>query len=1055
MRYTIGLDLGIASIGWCVLNHDKDRIEDLGVRLFTKAENPKNGEPLALPRRLARSARKRNRRKAQRLAEIRELFASEGSLSVEEIEALLARNPEKSPYQLRAEGLDRRLQPEEWFRALYHIAVRRGFQSNRRNEGNDDKEAGKMLAAMEENRRLMTEKSYRSAGEMLFLDPKFTEHKRNRNGYTHTLSRGLLGEEAQALFSRQRFFGNPLATEALEKNFLAIFSKQLPFSSPEMIRKKVGHCTFETEELRAPRRSYYAERFVLLSKLANLRLFSCASGERRLSAEEKKKIVELAYRFSKVTFKQIRQELGLKDLEWEFVGLRPEKPGKDKEAKTFVELTGFHEMRRAVQKACCKEEWEALAASPGLLDQISYILTYCKSDKETEERLSEQKLPEVVVKALQGISFDKFINLSTKALLKILPFMEKGNPYDEACKLAGYNHSKPKSESEGLPCLPPVDTKELRNPVVLRALSQTRKVVNAIVRRYGPPFAIHVETARDLANPYDVRRRIEKQQDENRLEREKARGDFRENFGKDPKEEDLLKFRLWKEQGGFCAYSGEYLEPSRLIEPGYAEIDHILPYSRSLDDSWHNKVLVRGEENRNKGKQTPYEYFGGDGERWDAFVARISTWKLPIPKKSRLLEKSLDEKKESEMRERNLSDTRYITRFAASYLRSGLAFHSDSAKDPVLTLNGRLTAFLRGHWGLLKNRKDGDLHHALDATVIAASSRAFVKRLSDYYGVYGDTPKGKAAERMAFPQPYPHYREEISARMVGSREEILKRLLEHSHPGYDEAFMDGLSPIFVSWAPSRRARGRAHEATLQSPKWKNGGLEGKPSTAYKVPLEKLTMKNIENMVGKDREKRFYEALCSRLRAFGGDGKKAFAEPFHKPCKNGQGPRVKSVRLFDPGYSGVELRDKNKIYAVAANDSMVRVDVYEKGGRNYLVPVYAADVARKLVKNRAIVAKKAEEEWDLVDPSFSFRFSIFPNDLVEVDKGVEQLRGYFVKCNRNTGGITISAHDRNPAWGEGGQKENIGVKTAKSFRKLQVNPLGEVSFINQESPPYVF
>lgn len=209
------------------------------------------------------------------------------------------------------------------------------------------------------------------------------------------------------------------------------------------------------------------------------------------------------------------------------------------------------------------------------------------------------------------------------------------------------------------------------------------------------------------------------------------------------------------------------------------------------------------------------------------------------------------------------------------------------------------------------------------------------------------------------------------------------------------------------------------------------------------------------MVGKDREKLFFDALCDRLRTHAGDGKKAFAEPFYKPCSNGQGPRVKSIRLFDSGYSGVELRDGNRIYAIAANDSMVRVDVYEKEERHYLVPVYAADIARGLVKKRAIVAKKPEEEWDLIDSNFSFCFSLFPNDLVEVDRNGEKLRGYFVKCNRNTGGITLSAHDRNTEWGEGGQKENIGVKTVKSFTKLQVSPLGEVTRIKRETPPYRF
>ncbi len=63
MKYRLGLDIGIASVGWSVIklneNDEPVRIEDLGVRTFIAAENPKDGSSLALPRRIARGVRRR------------------------------------------------------------------------------------------------------------------------------------------------------------------------------------------------------------------------------------------------------------------------------------------------------------------------------------------------------------------------------------------------------------------------------------------------------------------------------------------------------------------------------------------------------------------------------------------------------------------------------------------------------------------------------------------------------------------------------------------------------------------------------------------------------------------------------------------------------------------------------------------------------------------------------------------------------------------------------------------------------------------------------------
>lgn len=73
MNYRIGLDIGISSIGWSVIENDENehpaRIVDLGVRLFSPAEINNKGEnkPLALDRRIARGTRRRIRRMKYRI----------------------------------------------------------------------------------------------------------------------------------------------------------------------------------------------------------------------------------------------------------------------------------------------------------------------------------------------------------------------------------------------------------------------------------------------------------------------------------------------------------------------------------------------------------------------------------------------------------------------------------------------------------------------------------------------------------------------------------------------------------------------------------------------------------------------------------------------------------------------------------------------------------------------------------------------------------------------------------------------------------------------------
>ena len=274
------------------------------------------------------------------------------------------------------------------------------------------------------------------------------------------------------------------------------------------------------------------------------------------------------------------------------------------------------------------------------------------------------------------------------------------------------------------PNLPPT-----RNPVVDRALSQTRKVINAIIRNYGMPDRIHLEMARDLSRSFSERRKIEKLQKDNRNSRLEAAEHLREILGREAGSEDIYKYRLWKEQKNYCLYSGNKIEIAQLRDPLALEIDHAIPRSRSFNDSWNNKVLVFTKENRNKRNLIPYEYLKDKKDAWDRFLGLIE----PLPRaKQRFISKvEVSRDAEDQWKSRHLNDTRYIAREIKSHLEENLNL-LDSGRNNVRVRNGRLTAWLRWQWGLghLKNRADDDRHHALDAILVACASENIAQTIS-------------------------------------------------------------------------------------------------------------------------------------------------------------------------------------------------------------------------------------------------------------------------------------------------------------------------------------
>ena len=1078
-HYALGLDIGIGSVGWAVLrnqpNGEPDRIQDLGVRIFDKAEQPKTGASLAAPRRDARSARRRLRRHRHRLERIRYLMEQRGIMPVADIQAMYAAGGfQKSPYQLRAEALDRPLIKEEAVRVLIHLAQRRGYKSNSTAEAaKDEKETGKVKTAIEENRRCMAEYGYHTVGEMMYRDERFwqkhpdgTRYHQTRNkaeDYRFTVERAAIVDEVRQIFAAQRRLGVVWMDEDMETAYLSVLESQRSFDegpggdSPFSggIGERVGACTFEPDEKRAAKATYTFEYFKLLQDLNRMRLTGMGMPPEPLDDEQREVLKSAALRSASLSYGQIRKKLNL-DVDVFFNDLYyGEKTKEEAEKRKWPQMQSYHKLRTALDKV---GKGAIGTLTEEQLNAIATILTECKSDAKRIAALREAGIPPQFDEALLPLSFSKYGSLSVRAMQKLIPLLEEGLRYDEACTRVYGDHRGLRSEQR-TNRLSLNDMEEITNPVVRRAVSQTIKVINAVVRTYGPPDVVRIELAREMSRTFDERRKMEKRQDDNRAANERAKDQIAEYKGDHATGLDIVKFKLYREQDGVCLYSGQNLDIARLFEPGYADVDHIIPYSRCFDDSYQNKVLVLASENRQKGNRLPYEYFGQDEARWHGYGVRVENLIHNYRKRQKLLKRRLTEEESTGFIDRNLKDTQYITRAVYNLIRDHLAFaESNYRKKPVQAVNGAVTAMLRGRWGVQKIREDGDLHHCLDAAVIAATTPGLVQRLTAYNkhretwerppAGYVDPATGELIElpqearHDQFPKPWERFRQELEARLdpIDPRHQI--DLLKLETYESDEE----IQPVFVSRMPNHKVTGAAHAETIRSSKGGDG------FTVTKTPLTNLKLNKfgeIEGYYNPESDKLLYDALLARLKDFGGDGAKAFAQPFYKPKKDGTpGPQVDKVKICEKATVGLPVRD-----GIAANGSMVRIDVfYVEDDGYYFVPIYVADTKKERLPSKAPVAHKAYSAWkEMRDENFIF--SLYPGDLVRIqsragiklslakdgtgEKEIVRQNGlyYYRSADIEGGKIDIEVHDRRYS------KHGLGLKTLQSIEKYQVDVLG--------------
>ncbi|WP_297579235.1 type II CRISPR RNA-guided endonuclease Cas9 [uncultured Helicobacter sp.] len=1006
----LGFDIGITSIGWAYV--EGEELKDCGVRIFTKAENPKNGKSLALPRREARGARRRLARRKARLNAIKRLLCKEFGLNVSDYfandgelpKAYQTSKEHKSPYELRTLALSQKLDSKDLARVILHIAKHRGY-GNKHAKTGSDKDSGKVLSAIKVNETAMKDK-YQSVGEYLYkefyqklrlesekkgnnITKEFKNVRNKKESYEHCVAQEQVRAELELIFAKQKEFGITFS-ENFESQIIetAFYQKDL-----KSFENKVGKCVFY-DEPRAPKDSLSAIEFVALTRiintLKNLEEKSKNLGIGEAYGKDKiQEILKIVLDKGEISYKKLREILHLderilfaKDSKLDYT-----KGVQEAEKAKLIEFKNLKAFKKAMGEDFGKFSREEL-------DSIAMDIALIKSKENLAKKLQNYSaLSKEQVEALSNLNFAKHIDLSFKALDKILPFMREGLRYDEAVKKAGLQeHRKHKQKGEFL--IPLKDYEPyLANPVVARALSEYRKVLNALLRKYGNAHKIHLEFTREAGKNYDERKKIEKEQREHFEANQKAIQQC-EILGLPINGANILKMKLWIEQKELCVYSDRKITREHLLDSKVLEVDHIYPYSRSFDDSYMNKVLVFAKENQGKGNKTPFEAFGNDKEKWDRILSLSAN--LPKQKQRRISNKDFKDK-ELGFIARNINDTGYIARLASQWTNHCLKFENLSenevsiagekgSKNHLEVISGQLTSMLRHYWGLGNKDRNNHLHHAVDAVILAYTNNAMIKAFANFR-------KNQEENKKKF-----------YAKQIAESEYKAKKAFFEPCKNFRQMVLDKVDSIFVSKPPRKRARGALHKETFYS----------------------------------------FEKLCND-------------KEYSKDNKMDYGGQKGIERALELG----KIRQVGT--KIVSNGAMVRVDIFkDKKGKFYAVPIYTMDFALGILPNKAVAIGKDKEgvikDWIEMDSNYTFCFSLFKDDLILVKKKEMEKAElcYFVSFDTSTASIQVEKHNNKfeglsenekILYSNATQKEvvgkSIGIQNLKTFEKYQVSPLGEM------------
>lgn len=813
MQYRAAFDLGETSIGWALYRLEMDKngaahpiaLVDLGVRLFENGRDPQTKASLGSLRRAPRGARRRRDRFLQRRQFLYSLLEQFGLMPTEK--SARAQFFALDPYALRSRAISGGLSMQELGRVIVHLNQRRGFKSNRIAD-RDDAEDGKIASASAALKSELEAKGFATLGAFL-ADRQSASKVRDRN--TVRIRLGGKGAAAAYEFYPQR--------DMVEHEFdtvWAVHAAKYPSHLSDQRRQQLksvlffqrdlrpvppGRCTFFPDEPRLAKSRTLAQEFVIYQKLNQIRVGDEGAP---LTLAQRDELAALLMSGKSLKWDRIRKTLKLhsgvsinleEGGEKELVGNPiPGRFAGTKSKPGPFPGDAWLKLSRAVQDGII-EKCDSTGSPEELAEwgKAAFGL-----DQDAASRLAKVRLP------------DKHVNVSACACSLIVEQLKKDVVvYSEACTRAGLDHSD-FEDGEFFDHLPPYNRilsmqrhlgfgtgdpddppdrrhGRIANPTVHIALNQLRRVLNEIIDRHGKPTEIVLEIARDLRKSQREKDAIQRENEANRkanaemladLEKEGLYSDGDRGVG-----EKLLRMKLWKElgepQNRRCPYTGEMISLQMLFSDA-VEIEHILPLSRTLDDSPANLTVALRIANRLKRNLAPDEAAARFPEIFDKEAMKERTRSMPANKRWRFDDgamRTFEEQKS--FVDRQLRSTQYLSRIAREYASKLFPVEENGVRRThVWVVTGALTFNLRRKWGLNlgdHNRKNRDdhRHHALDAAVIGVTDRSLVQRLS----TIAAREEAEGVDRFFadLEEPYFGFREQVMASVEKLRDRISHR----------------------------------------------------------------------------------------------------------------------------------------------------------------------------------------------------------------------------------------------------------------------------------------
>lgn len=945
MRWRLGIDLGTNSLGWCAIELDRDgtavRMIAAGSRIFSDGRDPKSKASLAVDRRAARSMRRLLDRFKQRQTALLKHLTLVGLLPADEATrtGLVALDP----YELRARALREALPLVHIGRALFHLNQRRGFKSNRKTDRGEDDESGKIRIGVGRLYDAMRDAGAVTLGEFLFqrrasaadqnnipavrtrLRPETGEDAKG-DGYDFYPDRQMIEDEFEAIWLAQAEHHPTVLTDEVRTRVHEVIFHQRPLKQP-----KIGTCTLLPGEGRLPKAHPLFQRRRLLEELNALRIVRAGESPEKLTLDQREALYLKLKDRRGGTFASLRKALKL-DPDARF----------NKESENRIEIKGDEVAAELGAKLRFGTRWAHLN-----VDEQWAILSRLRDEEdETKLRawlqethgLSPEQAKSVAAARLPE-GYGRFGHTATVKLIEAL--RSAVLVYSEAVAAAGLGHHSDFRTGEAFDQLPyyglvlerhimpgtgePTDSDEARigrltNPTVHIGLNQMRRTVNRLIKLYGKPDQIAIELARDLKLDEERKKEINKR---NKLNRDEAvkRSEKLVQLGQADKGGNRAILKLWEELNREnvldrrCIYTGRQISIDMLFS-GAVEVDHILPFSATLDDSNGNKLLCMREANRDKRNRSPFEAFGHRSD-WEEIAARAVH--LPREKNWRFAPDAMTRfDDQGGFLARQLVDTQYLSRLAREYAGS-LYAEAGEGSSHVWVSPGRLTEMLRRNWGLNtllpdhnfgggadqpKNRLD-HRHHAIDAAVIAVTDRGMLQRIAT------ESAKRPVDGRITadLPTPWESFRDDL--------DRAVRSIVVSHRPDHGTVSNAGL--------PGGRGAtaGRLHNDTAYGLTNETDD-RGNPIVVHRVPL--TTIKKPEH-IEKVRDPTLRQALVRSTAGLDGN---AFEAAVLKFPRLGPLPfrGIRRLRIAE-GLQVIPIRNgSGRAYKGYKGDSNYRYDVWE-------------------------------------------------------------------------------------------------------------------------------